>query len=489
MKKETVVLSMALDSDSYKLSHWKLYPPNTTAMYSYFESRGGHGDYTVFFGLQYYLKRYLATPITVEDVEEAKEFAIIHGVPFNYDGWMYIAKDLKGKLPVRIKAVPEGSVLPKHNILFSVESTDPKVFWITSWLETLLVRIWYSISVATNSYAIKQTIKDYLDKTSDDPEGEIGFKLHDFGSRGSTSQESAMVGGASHLVNFMGSDTIAGIWMANKYYDCKMSAYSIPASEHSTITMWKKENEVEAYRNMIKQFGDTGIFACVSDSYDIYNATEKLWGEVLKSEVENMKAVLVVRPDSGDPIKVIRDLLVILDKKFGHTLNSKGYKVLNKVRLIQGDGIDGQDVGMILGNAMIDGYSATNIAFGMGAGLLQKGLDRDTHKFAFKCSWAMVDGKEVEVFKQPITDPGKRSKSGILDLQVTEYNGQKFVKTVKGKAITEEVVDGPMTIRQYSLLRPIYENGEILIEDNLSDIRKRSEETYSVDNGWEDKKI
>lgn len=475
MDRQNALLNLVMDTDSYKPSQWVQYPTGVTSMYSYFEARGGYSDWTVFFGLQYILKKYFTTPITVEDVEEAKAFMAQHGEPFNYEGWMYIARDLKGKLPVRIRAVPEGSVIPVLNVLMDIESTDPKVFWVVNWLETVLVRLWYPISVATNSWHIKQIIKGYLMKTSDDPEGEILFKLHDFGSRGSTSQESAMIGGASHLVNFMGSDTIAGVWMANHYYHSGMAGYSIPASEHSTITMWGKEHEVDAYRNMIKQYGGGNIFACVSDSYDIYNAAEKLWGEVLKQDVMDCKAIVVVRPDSGDPIKVVKDLLVILDNKFGHTINKKGFKVLNKVRIIQGDGIDKNDVAVILGNAFIDGYSATNIAFGMGAGLLQKDLNRDTHKFAFKCSQAVIDGKEVKVFKSPVTDSGKKSKSGKLDLEIRGVDGGTgvAVKTVQFGFATQ------------TLLRKVYANGELLIDDNLDAIRQRSNQQPYLKDVWE----
>jgi nicotinamide phosphoribosyltransferase len=188
-----LALSIVLDTDSYKCSHWKQNPKNTTKMYSYLESRGGKYDKTVMFGLQYYLNEYLVKRITVNDVEEAKEFAELHGVPFNYDGWMRIATVLEGKLPVRIKAVPEGYVIPVKNILMSIESTDEETFWVVNWLETLLLRIWYTITVTTHSYHIKQLIKKYLDKSSDDPDGEIMFKLHDFGSRGVTCQEQAIL--------------------------------------------------------------------------------------------------------------------------------------------------------------------------------------------------------------------------------------------------------------------------------------------------------
>src|SRR5208283_4265477 len=310
-------------------------------MFSYIESRGGEYNKTVFFGLQYYLKKYLTHRVTVEEVEEAKEFFEAHGEPFNYDGWMYIAKVLDGKLPVRIRAVPEGSVIPTHNILVSVESTDPKAFWAVSWIETMLLRIWYPINVATRSYTIKQIILAALEESADDPAAEINFKLHNFGARGVSSQESAMIGDMAHLVNFLGTDTVVGVRGAAKYYHTPMAGFSIPASEHSSITSWGKDHEVDAYRNMLKQFAKPGaLVACVSDSYDLWNAISNLWGTELKEEIIKSGATLVVRPDSGNPPEVVLQCLKLLDEKFGHTVNSKGYKVLNYVKVIQGDGVN-----------------------------------------------------------------------------------------------------------------------------------------------------
>src|SRR5581483_2688541 len=196
--------NILLDTDSYKLSHWTQYPPNTTGMFSYLESRGGKYGQTVMFGLQPILKR-LEQGFTLEDIDEADAFAKAHGEPFNKKGWEDMFFAHKGKFPVKIRAVAEGSVVPVSNCLMTVESTDKRFFWVVSYLETILMRVWYPITVATQSWTIKQIIKGYLDRTSDDPEAELPFKLHDFGSRGVSSYESAQIGGAAHLVNFMGS--------------------------------------------------------------------------------------------------------------------------------------------------------------------------------------------------------------------------------------------------------------------------------------------
>lgn len=455
--------SLVKDTDSYKASHPMQYPPGTTSMFSYFESRGGDYDETVFFGLQYYLKEYLTKRITAEDVEEARAFFTAHGEPFPYDGWMHIVNDLNGKLPIRIRALPEGTVVPNHNVLMTVESTDPKTFWVVTWLETMLVRLWYPITVATRSRHIKKIISEYLLLNSDNILDEIDFKLHDFGSRGVSSRESAMIGGMAHLVNFMGSDTAVGVWGVADYYNEPLAAYSIPAAEHSTITAWGKENELEAYRNMLNQFAKPGsLVAVVSDSYNLWNAISNLWGKELKQQVIDSGATVIIRPDSGDPPAVVLKTLQLLDEAFGHTKNSKGYKVLNNVKVIQGDGVNENSIDDILQLASKNGYAASNIAFGMGGGLLQQ-LNRDTLKFAFKCSNVIVNGQYREIYKDPITDPGKASKRGRVDL-ITNGAGEFETVNIRWG---QESVSG-------SELRTVFENGEILIEENFSEIRERA---------------
>src|SRR5581483_294412 len=263
--------NLILNTDSYKASHWLQYPPETDATFFYVESRGGQYDKTLFFGLQAILKEYLSRPVTYTDVDEAKAFFAQHGEPFNEAGWRWIVDAHKGRLPLRIRAVPEGSVVSTHNALVTIESTDPDSFWVPSYVETLLLRMWYPVTVATLSWHLKQLIGGFLERTSDDPAGQLPFKLHDFGARGVSSTESAGLGGAAHLVNFHGTDTLSGILTARAYYHEPMAGYSIPAAEHSTITSWGREREVDAYRNMLDQFAQPGrIVAVVSDSYDIY---------------------------------------------------------------------------------------------------------------------------------------------------------------------------------------------------------------------------
>lgn len=457
--------SIILNTDSYKASMFVQYPENTETVFSYVESRGGKYDETVFFGLQAFIKEYLLEPITMADIDEAEAVWSAHGEPFNREGWEYIVNWHNGFLPIRIKAAPEGTVIPTHNIMVSVENTDPKCFWLTTYLETALLRaIWYPVTVATNSREIKKVITKFMVETGGDLAG-LNFKLHDFGARGASSNESAMIGGMAHLVNFMGTDTIAAVVGAKRYYNEPVAAFSIPAAEHSTITSWGRENEAKAYANMLKQFAKQGsILAVVSDSYDIFNAVENLWGGELREEVINSGATLVVRPDSGDPVEVVTKVVKLLDSKFGSTVNAKGYKLLNHVRVIQGDGINIDSVTAILENLKSNGFCADNVAFGMGGALLQA-PQRDDQKFAMKCSAALINGEWVDVYKDPITDHGKRSKKGRLGLVYECGIGSCGFHTVP-----EDIAE-----KRGNVLQTVFEDGELLIEDTFANIRKRAE--------------
>ena len=453
--------NIILDTDSYKSSHFLQYPKGTTRLFSYLESRGGKYPQTRFFGLQYILDRYLTTRVTADMVEEARALIEAHGEPFPYDGWMRVVNVHGGKLPLEVRAVPEGTLVPIHNVLLSCTNTDPELPWLVGWFETMLMRVWYPTTVATQSWHIREIIRAALEKTSDRAAEELPFKLHDFGSRGVSSRESAGIGGLAHLINFQGSDTLEALRVARNHYGADIAAFSIPAAEHSTITSWGKEHEVDAYRNMITQFSRPGsIYAVVSDSYDLKNAINTLWGEELKAEVIASGGTLVVRPDSGEPPAMVRLAVNALAAKYGTTTNSRGYKVLNHVRVIQGDGIDEQTIRQILDNIDVDGYSAENVSFGMGGALLQK-VDRDTQRFAYKASAGLIDGAYRGIYKDPVTDPGKRSKDGVLDL--VQEGGRMVTKAYK----TFDT-DFPG-----SLMRTVYKDGELIVRDTLETIRGR----------------
>ncbi len=234
--------------------------------------------------------------------------------------------------------------------------------------------------------------------------------------------------------------------------------FSIPAMEHSTVTSWGRDRELDSYRNMLKQYGKPGsILACVIDSYDVFNAAEKLWGEDIRQEVIDSGATVVIRPDSGDPTEVCLRLVDILGKKFGFTTNDKGFDVLNHVRIIQGDGINEESINSILTAFTESMWSADNIAFGMGGQLLQ-GVNRDTQKFAMKCSAVEIDGEWKNVRKEPITDMGKLSKAG----RVTLYK--------KRDGYFHSGVEG----WEPSALVPVFEDGELLFEYDFEEVRRNS---------------
>lgn len=458
--------NIILDTDSYKTSHFLQYPPGTEYISSYIESRGG--DYPVlFFGLQMWL---MNLPfLTQEMIDEAADVLNLHGVPFNRTGWERMLEKHKGRLPIRIQALPEGTVTSPGIPLVQITNTDPEFPWLVSYLETSLLRaVWYPTTVASISRTCKQIILKYLNDTSDDPLAEIPFKLHDFGARGVSSSESAMIGGLAHLVNFQGTDTVEALLAARKYYREPMAGFSIPASEHSTITTWGgPEKEADAYRNMINQFGKPGkMFACVSDSYDIYRSVDWLWGGLFKDKLQKMGdngATLVIRPDSGDPVDLVPDLLQRLMSHHGYVRNTKGYKVLPPyLRMIQGDGVNIGSINNILYAMKARGLSASNIAFGMGGGLLQK-CDRDTMKFAMKANQIVIDGKAQDVYKNPVGDPSKRSKAGRQ--MVVQARGS-LVSIREGSEIQNELQD-------------VYIDGNILKTYDLTEIRKRADgQTY-----------
>ncbi|TKS90706.1 Nicotinamide phosphoribosyltransferase [Collichthys lucidus] len=518
--------NIMLATDSYKVTHYKQYPPNTSKVYSYFEcrekrtdptkSRKVKYDKTVFYGLQYILYKYLKardhdmpvmrhwpppwehfifswehfihpTPthrrspqqgqssagsaaeqnstarlpllkihciaqghfsragkvVTPEKIQEAKEVYREHFQDdvFNEKGWTYILEKYNGHLPIEIKAVPEGSVIPRGNVLFTVESTDPECYWLTNWVETILVQIWYPITVATNSREQKKILAKYLLETSGNLE-KLEYKLHDFGYRGVSSQEGSYCCSSAHP-SLPRTSALWGWWLWLS----------------RTITAWGKDHEKDAFEHIIKQFPSVPV-SIVSDSYDIYNACEKIWGEDLRGLIEKRSAdaPLVVRPDSGNPLDTV---LEILGKKFIPVENSKGFRVLPPyIRVIQGDGVDINTLQEIVEGMKEHKWSIENIAFGSGGALLQK-LTRDLLNCSFKCSYVVTNGLGVNVFKDPVADPNKRSKKGRLSLHRTQSGD--FVTLEEGKGDLEEYgVD---------LLHTVFQNGNIVKTYTFDEVR------------------
>lgn len=456
--------NLILNTDSYKLSHYLQYPPGTEFISSYIESRGGELEDVLFFGLQAFLKAYLAQPLTSADVDEAEAVAQAHVGLFNRAGWERLLQKHGGRLPLEIEALPEGTVLGTHIPLLQLRNTDAEFFWLPSYLETALLRaVWYPTTVASLSFACKRILRAYLDETADDPDAVLPFQLHDFGARGASTEEAAGLGGAAHLLNFLGTDTVSALLVARRYYGEAMAGFSIPASEHSTMTAWGRAGEADAYRNIIQRFAGPGrIVAFVVDSYDLWNAVDNIVGAELRPLIAQSGGRIVIRPDSGDPEQVLPELIERLMARFGFHTNAKGYRVLpDFLRVIQGDGVHLGSLPGILGALKARGLSTENSAFGMGGGLLQR-VNRDTMRWAMKASEAVINGRLREIYKDPVTDPGKRSKSGRWAVVAGADGCEALrVEALAGRA---------------NLLRPVFRDGELLVDDSFADIRARAAE-------------
>lgn len=456
-------------TDSYKINHWNMLPEGTEVVYSYFESRkGAKFDDTPFFGLQSILKKFfLGAVVTQAKIEQGAALCKAHfgsEAYFNRKGWEYILKAHNGKLPLRIKAVPEGTPVTVNNVLMTVENTDPKCAWLTNYVETILTHVWYPSTVAALSRATKEMMLGFLNRTSDNPAA-INFMLHDFGFRGATTDEAAGIGGAAHLINFLGTDTIAGMETAMEFYNADLNTlgYSVAATEHSIMTSRGPRGEREILDDLLNKY-PKGILATVADSFDIYNYVENLICGEFKDRILARDGVLVVRPDSITPVHPTPEaetlwIVQTIANKMGYTTNSQGYMVLNpKIRVLWGDGIDKDGIERILATLEKAGFSAENMVFGMGGGLLQK-INRDTQRFAFKCSAQKRNGDWHDVYKLP-KDLSKASKRGRLALVRT---GDKFETKPENEVALER-----------NALITVFENGELTKEYNFDDVRKNA---------------
>jgi nicotinamide phosphoribosyltransferase len=453
-----------LAADSYKMSHAFAYPKDITGMFSYIEARTNGVDLIIPFGLQMYLKKYLSQPITMENIDEAESFTKAHGEPFARDKWEYILQNYDGYMPLEIRASPEGMPVRSGNAIVTIECTDPEVFWICSYIETALQRaIWYPTTIATLDYLIRKDIAHFY-RISGADLGLLPFALHDFGGRGVTSAEQAEIGGAAHLVNFMGSDTMEGVRAANFYYSEPMSAFSVPATEHSVECSFgsSSDDEEKYLEHVLDTFAKPGaIVSIVIDGYDVFRAAETLCTK-FKDKIISSGAKVVFRPDSGDMMQVVPRILRMQEAAFGSVTNSKGYRKINNVGLIQGDGVDHMNIKSLLGKVLALGFSADNIVFGSGGALLQK-VNRDTFKFAQKASAVRKNDVWISVAKSPITDSGKASKGGRLTLVRSKITGEH--STID--------FDKPLSDEFEDEMNLVYSYGDLMFDTTLAEVRSR----------------
>ncbi len=458
--------NICLLTDSYKVTHHYFYPKGTEKIYSYLESRvGAEFNKTIFYGLQYIIKKYLeGSVVTQEKIDEADSIISTHigeGI-FNKKGWEHILDNYDGRLPIEIKAVAEGTPVEVGNALMTVENTDKKSCWLPNYLEPLLLQVWYPSTVATLSAEVRKLCNFYLEITGSLKDN-LDFMLHDFGYRGATSTESSRLCGSAHLLSFSGTDTIPSLSIPVNYYnDPNIYGFSVQATEHSVMTSLGPEGEISQVLNVIDNAKD-GVLSIVIDSYNYKN----LLAEAGKSGSELNDAILnfldgennkvVFRPDSGDPVSTTIDCLNLLSEGFGSHLTDKGYKVFDlNIGLLWGDGLNYQKIRDILFAMKSAGWAAQNIIFGMGGGL-HSSVTRDTQRNAFKCSAQLRDGEWHDISKNPL-DSSKKSKTGRFKL-VKQNNSFKTVQ------IDSEGED---------YLQTVFRNGELLIEDKFGDIKNRA---------------
>ena len=464
-----------LATDVYKMGHMEQYAPGCNKVYSYLTARTDKTfDKTVFFGLQYYLKEYLSVRLTPSMGEEFLKYRkMILGS--NSEAVERQIRDLclLGYFPLEIKAVEEGTVMPVKNVLMTITNTNPNFHWVVGFVESLILKLWYSITVASCCYKYRTLVDSAFNETvSDDLMFLKDFTVHDFGYRGDSSEEGAAVSGAAHLVSFAGSDTVPALPFVEYYYKADTSGLimaSVPASEHSVMCSFGKEDEFGAFENMLKLY-PSGIVSIVSDTFDVYRVLTE-FAEILKPTILKRDGKVVFRPDSGNPEYIIcgdptapvdsnewKGAIRLLDEMFGSSVNDKGFKQLNpKVGLIYGDGMYFERYQRTLDRLKDMGYAASNLVIGVG-GILRN-HSRDTLGFAIKATYVEVNGEPREIEKDPVTDHKKKSHKGLLCLT---YN-TGYVTSDQCDSQTEKI----------GLLQTVFKDGELIRETTFSQIRAR----------------
>jgi nicotinamide phosphoribosyltransferase len=474
------------DTDGYKVAQWMFMAEGAERGLAYIESRGGEYDRVVMAGLQYILQEYLDHPVTLEMFQEAKELFDMHVSPgvFNEEMWTHILNEYGGRLPIIIKALPEGTVVGVKQVMATIFVDDPKCISLLTYFEDVLLRVWAPITTATKSFHCKQVIlkgakissvhstenlfKEYHKPGIPSP---LLFKLYDFGARGGSSRESVSLAGTGHTASWLGSDTIQAVELDFQHYACKCSAFTIAASEHSQTTVYGPDGESIVFDRMIVKLGHLSMFACVCDGFDLKRAVQKKWGQELLAKVKAMNAILVVRPDSGCPIETPIQVIEWLGEAFGYTVNSRGYKQLNDVLVIQGDAVTDVVIGKTIDRLHELKWSIDNLTWGSG-GWLHQDHTRDTQRFAYKVCWMRINGVEYNISKDPITDPGKRSKAGIVTT-VQMVDGE--IKTLT--ELCEDVIYNPELLPGKELLEVVYDYGYVAKSYTKAQIRERLE-TY-----------
>lgn len=421
--------NLLLMTDLYKYGHHMQYPAGTTKIHSYMSARGSRipgADFIVFFGLQYYLREYFSKVISETDLQEYADYVTVTLGSQAVDMDKF-AKLVGKRWPVKICAYPEGAKVAVQVPFLTIENTEPEFYWATNFVETLLSKLWFPCTTATIAHLFRRLSNSFAAQTCEN-DALCSWQMHDFSYRSISSEESARLSGAAHLLNFSGTDTMGALPFLKKYYDAKLEglAGSVPATEHSVMCAHGKENEFETFGKLLDLYPN-GIVSIVSDTWDYWNVINN-FAPRLKDKIEARYGKLVFRPDSSPktPLEIIcgdpqmpsgtdewMGTLNLLWGHFGGTINKKGFRELNpQVGVIYGDSISLEMAAKIFGQMKEMGYASNNVVFGIG-GVNYQWISRDTFNFAIKASYAeFSDGTTRDLKKEPKTGKNKTSLTG-----------------------------------------------------------------------------
>ena len=477
--------------DFYKVSHREQYPNNTEYVYSTWIPRGSRikgVDRVVAFGFQAFIKEYIIEYFNNNFFNRPKSeiteeyVRVIHytlGVSSPDVSHIEELHDL-GYMPIKIKAVKEGTLVPLRVPMLTIENTNPKFFWLTNYLETLMsCSLWIPSTSATIALEYRKILNKYAMKTVGSLDF-VPFQGHDFSMRGMGALESSKTSGAGHLLSFVGTDTIPAILFAEHYYNANIEkeliGCSIPATEHSVMSAYGR-NEFESYKRIITEVYPNGLVSIVSDTWDLWKVITDVIGG-LKEEILARDGKVVLRPDSGDPADIIcgnpnsdnpheqKGVIELLWDIFGGTVSEQGYKVLNShIGCIYGDAITLERCEAICERLKQKGFASTNMVFGIGSFTYQYNT-RDTFGFALKSTHVVIDGEEHNIFKDPATDTDKLKKS--LTGRAVVLDEEKGIRV-----LDELSIDNQNKLQNIDLLEDIFTDGVLLRDESFSDIRNR----------------
>ena len=481
-------------TDGYKVDHRRQYPTGTTLVYSNWtprKSRLEGVDEVVFFGLQYFIKKYILEDFENHFFKQPKEKVLAqyerrinNYLGENQVGTKHIADlhDL-GYIPMVIKALPEGAIIPMKVPMFTMYNTLPDFFWLTNYFETLVsAMVWMPCTSATLARQYRLILDKFANETSSAPEF-VDWQGHDFSMRGMAGIEASLISAMGHLTSFTGTDTIPAIELLEDYYgadsDRELIGGSVSATEHSVMCMGTIEDEIGTFRRLICEVYPKGIVSIVSDTWDLWKVLTNYLPQ-LKEEILGRDGKVVIRPDSGDPVDIIcgnpngktdherKGVVELLWETFGGQTNEKGFKELDPhIGAIYGDSITTARATQICERLKAKGFASTNVVLGIGSYTYQYNT-RDTFGFAMKATYGEVNGVGREIFKAPITDDGtKKSAKGLM--KVEKSNG---VYTLRDQVSWEEEQEGE--------LKEIFRDGKLLIDQSLAEIRERVKESTIV---------